>query len=295
MNLAPQARNDGGSTAATPTSAPGDTAARAVTIEGVRLAYDDDGAGPAVVCLHAIGHDARDFSRLRARLGGRHRVIALDWPGQGRSGADRVDASDRRYAELLAAFLDAVAVDRSVLVGNSIGGAAALRYAHRHPERVRALVLENPGGLAPTSDRLARAVLAGMVRFFAAGARGARWFPSAFRVYYRVCVLQRRSARADRRRIVAAAPASAPVLLQAWRSFARPDADARALAPEIVCPVLFAWAKRDQFVQLRRSLPAIRRFPNARLETFRAGHAPHLETPAAFEAAVETFLEALPA
>jgi pimeloyl-ACP methyl ester carboxylesterase len=245
--------------------------------------------------LHAIGHDARDFARLRKRLRGGHRVIALDWPGQGRSGRDHVDASGHRYAELLAEFLDAVGVDRAVIVGNSIGGAAALRYAHRHPARVRSLVLENPGGLASSSDRLAQIVLAAMARFFAAGTRGARWFPFAFRVYYRTCVLQRRAARIDRRRIVASAYQIAPILLQAWRGFALPEADARMLAPGIACPVLFAWAKRDQFVQLSRSLPAIRSFPNARLETFRAGHAPHLETPDAFESAVERFLAELPA
>jgi len=69
--------------------------------------------------------------------------------------------------------------------------------------------------------------------------------------------------------------------------------DLRALGPRIVCPVLFAWATRDQFVQLGRSLPAIRQFPNARVEKFRAGHAAHLETPDAFEAALERFLAEL--
>jgi len=265
-----------------------------IEIDGVRLAYDDEGAGPAVVCLHAIGHDARDFRRLRARLRPRHRVVALDWPGQGRSGPDDVAASGRRYAQLLAGFLAAAGVDRAVIIGNSIGGEAALRYAHDHPERVRGLVLENPGGLAPNDDRLAQTVLAAMTRFFAAGVRRARWFPLAFGVYYRLCVLQRSASRADRRRIVAAAYESAPVLLQAWRSFARPEADARALAAGVGCPVLLAWAKRDQFVQLRRSLPAIRRFPNARVQTFRAAHAPHLETPDELESAVEAFLAELP-
>src|SRR5207244_7716903 len=81
-----------------------------------------------------------------------------------------------------------------------------------------------------------------------------------------------------------------PLLRDAWRGFAQPDADLRALAPKVSCPVLFAWATGDRFVQLGRSLPAMRRFPDARLEKFRAGHAAHLETPAAFEAALERFL-----
>jgi len=80
------------------------------------------------------------------------------------------------------------------------------------------------------------------------------------------------------------------VLEQAWRSFATPEADTRALVSRITCSVLFAWAARDRFVQLGRSLPAIRQFPNARLEKFPAGHAVHLEMPEAFEALVERFL-----
>jgi 4,5:9,10-diseco-3-hydroxy-5,9,17-trioxoandrosta-1(10),2-diene-4-oate hydrolase len=270
-------------------SAIGAVAPRYFTVDGVVLAFDDEGSGPPVVCLHAIGHGARDFERLRARLRDRHRVIALDWPGQGRSGGDHRPASAGRYAELLDAFLTAAGIERPILVGNSIGGAVAIRYAHAWPAAVRALVLENPGGLAPTTDLAARLALAAMARFFGAGARGARWFPAAFALYYR-SVLQRPAARAQRRRIVAAAYDLAPVLAQAWGSFAAPEADLRALAPAVTCPVLFAWAARDQVVSLRRSLPAIRQFPDARIERFPAGHAPHLETPEAFEASIERFL-----
>jgi len=260
-----------------------------VTIDGVSLAFDEEGAGPDVVCLPAIGHGAADFLRLRRRLCDRYRVLALDWPGQGSSGEDHVPASAVRYARLLEGFLVATGTTRPILIGNSIGGAVALLHAAEHPDGVTALVLENPGGLAATDDILSRTALAAMARFFAAGARGARWFPRAFAAYYRLFVLQRAAAVAQRRAIVASAFEIAPVLEQAWRSFATPEADLRALVPRITCPVLFAWAARDQFVQLGRSLLAIRRFPNARLEKFPAGHAAHLETPAAFEALVERF------
>jgi pimeloyl-ACP methyl ester carboxylesterase len=87
----------------------------------------------------------------------------------------------------------------------------------------------------------------------------------------------------------------APVLRDAWRSFGALAEDLRALAPHVACPVLFAWARFDQFVSLARSLPAIRRFPDARVVRFAAGHAAHLETPAALESAVETFLAELDA
>ncbi len=195
---------------------------------------------------------------------------------------------------LLAGLLDTLGVERAVLLGNSIGGATAFLHAVRAPERVAALVLENPGGLDRNDDVIARTVLGMMARFFAAGARRARWYPAAFAFYYRT-VLPRAAAAPQRARIVAAAYELAPVLHGAWSGFAAPDADMRALAPRVRCPVLFAWAARDRFVQLRRARPTIATLANARVATFRAGHAPHLEEPEAFEAELERFLAALAA
>ena len=198
---------------------------REVTLDGVRMAYDDEGAGPAVVCLHAIGHGAADFAGLRVRLRDRHRVLAPDWPGQGNSGKDALPPSAARYAALLAGFLDATGAGPAVIVGNSIGGAAAIAFTHAHPDRVRGIVLENPGGLDPP-DRLARASIAMMVGFFSAGARGAWWYPAAFAAYYRM-VLPRPAAAAQRRRIVASGREIAPLLRDAWRGFGAPAADLR--------------------------------------------------------------------
>jgi 4,5:9,10-diseco-3-hydroxy-5,9,17-trioxoandrosta-1(10),2-diene-4-oate hydrolase len=265
---------------------------RTLTIDGARLVLDDDGDGPPLVCLHAIGHDAADFARVRARFRDRHRVIAIDWPGQGRSPRDTGRATAARYATLLAGVLDQLGAAECVLLGNSIGGAAALTYAARHPDRVRGLVLEDPGGLAPVDDRVAQAFLAGMARFFTAGARGARWFKPAFAVYYRV-VLQRAAAAGARARIVARAYDVAPALADAWRGFATPESDLRPLAPRITCPILFAWATRDVLIPLARSLPAVRTFPNAQIVRFPAGHAAHLETPNEFEQTLGTFLTTL--
>lgn len=258
-------------------------------VDGVRLAFDDEGRGPAVVCLHAIGHGASDYARLRARLRNRFRVLAVDWPGQGRSGDDPQPASAMRYTSLLAGLLDALDLGEAVLVGNSIGGAVALRLAHAQPRRVRGLVLENPGGLADTSDRLSQSAIGALVAFFEAGTRGARWFPAAFGAYYRL-ILQRTAAAPQRRRIVAAGREAAPVLAQAWRSFARPEQDLRALVPQIACPTLFAWATRDTLIPLGRSRAAIGSMPNARIVPFPAGHSAHLETPDAFEETLEGFL-----
>ncbi len=264
---------------------------REATVDGVRLAYDDEGEGPPIVCLHAIGHGAGDYAVLRRRLRDRHRVIALDWPCHGSSADDREPASQRRYGDLLRGFVEALALEPAVIIGNSIGGAAAIRLAAETPGRVRALVLANPGGLdRGGGSRLNRAVTGAMAAFFAAGARGASWYPRALAAYYRRIVLPESAAEEQRERIIAQGSEVAGVLADAWRSFGEPNADLRPLAAEVTCPVLFAWAERDRINQLARCRAAIAEFPNARLETFRAGHAAFLEMPDAFLASLERFL-----
>lgn len=263
-----------------------------IDVDGVALAWREQGDGIPLVCLHAIGHDAEDFEGLRARLATPVRIIALDWPGHGASGPDREPASAERYAALAAGFLRAMGLRDVVVLGNSIGGAAALQLAAHHAGLVRALVLCNPGGLVAVSP-FARAFTRGMAAFHAYGARGGRGYPAAFSAYYRT-VLQRGAAARRRREIAGRARAIAPILAEAWRSFGLPGADQRALADEIRQPVFFAWAARDAVVSLWLARPAIRRFRNARLERFAAGHAAFLETPEAFAASLDRFLGALP-
>jgi len=260
-----------------------------VIVDGVRLAYDDEGAGPVLICLHAIGHGARDFADLRGRLADRYRVIAVDWPGQGNSGDDHVPASARRYAELLAAFVDDLELGDVVILGNSIGGGAAIRFAAEHPQKVRALVLADSAGLVGI-DRTVRFFTGMMTRFFRAGTRGAWWFPRLFRAYYRR-VLTQTPARAQRERLIASADEIAPILVQAWQSFGAPEADLRLLAAGLECPVLVTWATKDLVIPLARTRPAIERIPHARLQTFAAGHAAFLECPEEFRVCLEEFLE----
>ena len=259
-----------------------------VEIDGVRLTYDDEGQGPVLLCLHAIGHGARDFEGLRAQFKDRYRVIALDWPGQGNSGADRVSASAARYAELLAGFIEALDLHSVIVLGNSIGGAAGILYTHGHPKNVSGLVLVNTGGL-DRFDTLTLIFTGAMAAFFRAGARGARWFPAAFALYYRM-ILPGRPARKQRDRIVACARESAPALTEAWTSFGKESADLRTHVRELACPVLVAWAKSDRINQFKRNLPAIRSIPNARVETFPGGHAPFLECPEKFMPSLASFL-----
>ena len=263
---------------------------KTVVLDGVEIAYTDSGArAPVLIGLHAIGHGARDFEDLSRRLGSRYRVIALDFPGHGHSGPDSTPASGTRYTEILTRFIETLDLRDVTLLGNSIGGAAAIRYTSLHPERVKGLVLCDTGGLGPPG-RTGRMFIGAFAQFFAAGRRGAPWFSSAFARYYR-SVLKGAPAREERGRIVRAGPEMAGVLEQAWRSFAKPEEDLSALLPSIRCPVFLAWAKEDVVLPLERSAPFFERFPNRVLEVFEGGHSAFLEDPDKFERSVRRFLE----
>lgn len=260
--------------------------------DSARVAVARRGRGPAVLCLHATGHGARDFEGLAARLADSYEVIAVDWPGQGRSPAEEAPASAGRYSRIVEGLLPQLTRQPAVVVGCSVGGAAAIDLASRRADLVRALVLCDPGGLLAV-DASVRIGTRAMSAFFAAGARGARWYPKAFDLYYRM-VLPAPAARPWRDRIVAAAVESAPALAEAWASFGLPDADLRARVREVACPVLLAWAKQDRVLPWSRCKGAASAFRDARVELFEGGHAAFLEDPARFEQAFRTFAASLP-
>jgi len=261
-----------------------------VLLSGTAIAYTDSGgSGPVLICLHAIGHGARDFADLSRRLTPGYRVLALDFPGQGNSGPDTEQASATHYADLLAQFIDHLDLKSVILIGNSIGGAAAIRYASTHPERVKALVLCDSGGLGKPSP-ISRIFIGAFVQFFAAGRRGAFWYPWAFERYYRR-VLIADSAREERNRIIRSAYEIALPLEQAWRSFGRWDESLLPLLPSIQCPVLLAWAREDVVLPLKYAQPAFNLFRKHELQVFDGGHAAFLEDPDRFEKSLRRFLE----
>lgn len=119
--------------------------------------YADTGTpGPAVVLLHGGGPGAfgvSNYSRNIDALAADFRVIVPDLPGYGRStkGIDRTDPFGD-LANSMRGLLDALDIERAHFLGNSLGGACALRLALDSPHRVDKLVLMGPGGIGTTRN-----------------------------------------------------------------------------------------------------------------------------------------------
>src|SRR5215217_303475 len=114
-----------------------------------RFRYMRAGTGTPVLLVPGTGGWRLTFHAMAPVLAGRNTVLALDPPGQGltevRDPAFGYDAD--AIAGSINAFLDAVGVDRTAIVGHSWGGGFALRFAELFPNRVTRLGLLAPGGI----------------------------------------------------------------------------------------------------------------------------------------------------
>lgn len=119
---------------------------RFIDIDGARLHYTDHGSGPAIVMVHGLGGQTRNFSHsLLGRLTGRYRVILLDRPGSGHSTRPaQMSAGLATQSAVVANFIRALKLERPLLVGHSFGGAVALGVALDHPDTVGSLALIAP-------------------------------------------------------------------------------------------------------------------------------------------------------
>jgi 4,5:9,10-diseco-3-hydroxy-5,9,17-trioxoandrosta-1(10),2-diene-4-oate hydrolase len=125
-----------------------------INVAGKPIFVAEAGSGPPVVMLHGGGPGASgvsNYSRNIDALAAHFRVVVPDMPGYGGS-AKGVDQADPfgYLADMIRGLLDELAIDTAYLIGNSYGGAAALRLALDTPHRVDKLVLMGPGGIGTT-------------------------------------------------------------------------------------------------------------------------------------------------
>ncbi|MEV1068780.1 alpha/beta hydrolase [Streptomyces sp. NPDC050263] len=125
-----------------------------IDVAGRRIFVAETGQGAPVLLLHGGGPGASgvsNYARNIAALAKEYRVIVPDLPGYGRS-AKGMDGTDPfgHLADGIRGLMDELGLDTAHLVGNSYGGACALRLALDTPDRVDRMVLMGPGGIGTT-------------------------------------------------------------------------------------------------------------------------------------------------
>lgn len=265
-------------------------AARAGDSGDARLHVDVCGRGPPLALLHGWGLHGGLFAPLVPLLAPTHRVAVVDLPGHGYSPAVAPYTLDT-IADAVAATLDAqVPV---TLLGWSLGGLVALRIAQRHPQRIARLVLVCASPRFVAGDDWPHAMAAQTL------ARFADELALAYRLtLQRFLSLQvqgseegRKTLAALRGALFARGEPARDVLAAGLDLLARTDL--RDSVHAIAVPTLVVTGQRDALTPagagawLARALPAARH-----VDIAGAAHAPFLSHPAAFGAALESFLHA---
>lgn len=260
------------------------TAPTVVTVNGHATRCRVTGDGPPVVLLHGISRTLADFADLHDRLARDHRVISVDLAGHGGSAPLDEPHTVPALARAVVGCLDALGVDEPAhLVGNSLGGAVAMRLAVDHPTRAASLALLNSAGFgAEVTIALRVLALRPLGRLLLR--------PS------RVVVRQtERALFADRRHVTAARlaeafatarrPHAARVMLELTSSLGTFRGVAAPWREELLdavakldLPVLVVWGDRDLILPATHLDTARTRLPRARTHLFTdTGHMPQIE------------------
>ncbi len=119
-----------------------------------RVAVEDEGEGPAIVCVHGLGGSSNTWAPLMPALA-RHRVIRVDLPGSGRSQRVEGAVSIERYVDVLLGICTRLNVGRAHWLGHSMGTIVVQHIAAAQPEQVASVVLFGPLVAPPDAARSA--------------------------------------------------------------------------------------------------------------------------------------------
>lgn len=120
----------------------------------IQLHYTESGSGQPLILLHGNGEDSSYFVHQIACFSKEYRVIAVDTRGHGKSPRGEAPFTIRQFAQDLAEFMNAHAIEKANILGFSDGGNIALIFALTYPERVDRLILNGANldgkGVKPT-------------------------------------------------------------------------------------------------------------------------------------------------
>lgn len=257
-----------------------------VRVGDVELNYERTGSGPPLVLTHGLGDDLTYWDEVIDPLAQHHQVIRWDVRGFGRSDKPPGPYSTSIFATDLDALLAALGLDRIHLLGISMGGVIAQRFALDHPNRLRSLLLVSTSSEIGTLATATWRRLADRVEHDGIDARTAdasRAFAPSF-------------AAAHPERVKASSARTAANDPAAYAAAARAVSDYHWTADlaRVIAPTLILQGLDDQLTPPGGSVKMSRALPHARLLLIPdTGHNIPIERPLVLTTAILAFTGAL--
>jgi len=260
-----------------------------------QVQYYEDGPknAPTVVLVHGLGDKAaQDWNGLTRQLSREFRVVRFDLPGFGRSGKGNAAYTPDNYASLIRFLAERhIRAEPFLLVGHSMGGAIALRYAARYPQSVSGLVLIDVPGIlhrSVYSRYLARQGMDSMVP----GLSHVPKDPLENLLSNAISSVERKRLMPElvlqfpltRQKLLNGEPARIAGLALALEDFTR---DITAIRT----PTMLLWGERDTVAPLRTGRVLAAMLPQSELVVFEgSGHVPMDDVPERFNKVALDFL-----
>ena len=252
---------------------------------GMRVHYRDLGppiatkpAPQTLIFLHGFGSSLHTWDAWAPTLAQDYRVISLDLPGFGLTGANPSgDYSDAFVLQFLSAFADQLGIQSAVWIGNSMGGRFAWEMAVAQPQRVDKLVLISPDGFASKGFQYGEKpsispILHAMRYFLPQSILEMNLKPA----YANPATMD--AALAQRYYDLMLAPGVRESLIELMRQHILEDP--RPLLGRIQVPTLLLWGERDGFIPITNAQDYLRLMPKAKLVALpNIGHIPQEEKP----------------
>ena len=279
-----------------------DVDSKFIEVNGVTVHYKETGQGDTIfILLHGFGASLFSWREVTDDFSEYGRVVAYDRPAFGLTSRPmpgdwngESPYSTASNVELLAGLMDALDIEKAILVGNSAGGTVSVAFALKYPERTQALILVDPalyggGGRFPSwllplmATPQMRRVGPLLVQSIADSGNDTilqAWHDPSL-VTDEIIAGYRKPLQAENwdRALYEFTIASRPLRLS--ERFA-----------ELKMPVIVIAGDDDRIVPTEYSIQAAQEIPGAQLEILpNCGHVPHEECPTAFMDAVEKFLE----
>jgi pimeloyl-ACP methyl ester carboxylesterase len=263
---------------------------KSVEIFGQKIVYYDVGTGPAVVLVHGFASQASvDWGHVIRPLAEHHRVIALDLIGFGESAKPTIDYDIQTFVDFLGEFLRTLKVEHFALAGESLGGWVVASYT------LEALGPENTGSYAvPKPEKLILEDAAGHKAFHSDGPSplmsSLKDGASIASILYDKSLMTEAAMRENFAIKLKANDGATQRLFRANMNVDSETVGDKVAA--ITIPTLIVWGENDPIVPLDDGKDFAAKIPGAKLVIVpKCGHAPSIERPEQFMAAVKPFLK----